>query len=604
MVDLSSLPERFSELRNSIPDGYSVSERLVDPVVLLDRENTRIVARLGGVRTVRGKRFELPAPSNRHAWVVDGKVIRPIPHDSVSLLNEIVGEHDPTDIPFSAALRMIRSKNDEIQASPSEAIMIAGKDAAEQDNAPLCIPGLNADLFPYQSRGVKWMWDTISRTGGLILADEMGLGKTLQIIALLLVEQPATLSPALILCPTSLIANWQREFEKFAPCLSVLVHRGAHRTGVVSGLQTAQVIITTYDTMVNDISLISSLDWSWVICDEAQAIKNPDSNRRKAIASIPRAKSIPVTGTPVENSLLDLWSLVDFAIPELLGDRIEFEEEYPDSIDSGKNLGRLTDPIILRRRVADVADDLPERIDIDLPLELDEKLIDHYEQVRCTTMEKYPVAGALVATLQLQLLCAHPWLRHKVGADEEDAELSPAAEMPLITPKMERAVELLGEAFRNRRKVIVFSLFNRVGELLQEAGADLPKAFWGAINGSTPQEDRQSKIDEFAEYDGPACLVLNPKAAGAGLNITAATVVIHFTPVWNPALEAQASARAYRRGQTETVTVYRLFYKETVEEVMMDRSEWKNELANETVPTSTRDTEDLKRALEITPRKK
>jgi len=253
--------------------------------------------------------------------------------------------------------------------------------------------------------------------------------------------------------------------------------------------------------------------------------------------------------------------------------------------------------------VADVANDLPERIDIDLPLELDDRLIDHYNAVRAATMEKYPVAGALVATLQLQLVCAHPWLRkdNATDLDADDAAIERSNAMPLITPKMDRTISLLREAFANGRKVIIFALFNRIGDLIREACRNFPATFWGAINGSTPQEDRQTIIDDFSAHVGPACLILNPKAAGAGLNITAATVVIHYTPVWNPATEAQASARAHRRGQTEPVTVYRLFYKDTVEEVMIDRSSWKSALANETVPVSSRDADDLKRALEISP---
>ncbi|WP_280950292.1 DEAD/DEAH box helicase [Pseudotabrizicola sediminis] len=332
-------------------------------------------------------------------------------------------------------------------------------------------------------------------------------------------------------------------------------------------------------------------------------MKNPDSNRRKAIVTIPRRRSIPMTGTPVENTLLDLWSLTDFAIPGMLGDRACFEMEFPDTVEAGQALGRLTDPIILRRRVADVAGDLPERIDIDLPLELDDRLVDHYNAVRSATMEKYPVAGALVATLQLQLVCAHPWLRQNDGPESEieNATIERANDLPLVTPKVDRTVELLREAFANGRKVIVFALFNRIGDLIREACRGFPATHWDAINGSTPQQDRQSIIDDFTAHDGPACLILNPKAAGAGLNITAATVVIHYTPVWNPALEAQASARAHRRGQTEPVTVYRLFYKDTVEEVMIDRSNWKSTLANETVPVSSRDADDLKRALEISP---
>ncbi len=444
------------------------------------------------------------------------------------------------------------------------------------------------------------MWDAIGGTGGVILADEMGLGKTIQIIALLLMDMPDPSSPALIVCPTSLIANWVREIQRFGPSLDVIVHRGTHRTGVSSGLQRSRVVITTYDTMVNDISIFSGLEWSWVICDEAQAIKNPLSNRRQAIITIPRKRSIPMTGTPVENTLLDLWSLADFAIPGLLGTQSEFEAAFPDSVEAGQRLGGLTDPIILKRRVADVAADLPERMDIDIPLELDDRLVDHYREVRDATLAKYPVAGALVATLQLQLLCAHPWLRQNADPEEE-ADIVPASSMPLITPKMDRIAALLREAFANDRKVIVFALFNRIGDLLKKVCADMPAVHWGAINGSTPQEDRQTIVDVFSGHEGPACLVLNPKAAGAGLNITAATVVIHVTPVWNPAVEAQASARAHRRGQTQPVTVYRLFYKDTVEEIMIERSAWKSDLANETVPVSTRDADDLKRALSILP---
>ena len=600
MVDYTKLPESFAKLKEAPPAGHSISERLLEPIARLEREENRIVARLGGVRMVRGERHEFLAPTNRHCWVVDGTMFRPLPRDAVQVLLQKIGDADPTDIPFSTAIRLMRSDGDGIAATPSETIMKPGKDAAELKSDTIRIAGLEAELFPYQARGVQWMWDTVSRTGGLILADEMGLGKTLQIIALLMIDPPSSRAPALIVCPTSLIANWVREIARFAPTLGVAVHRGAHRTGVVSGLQTSQVLITTYDTMVNDIAIFSSLEWSWVICDEAQAIKNPHSNRRQVIAAIPRKRAIPMTGTPVENSLVDLWSLTDFAIPGLLGSLSEFEGSFPDSLDSGQQLKRLTDPIILKRRVADVASDLPERIDVDVPLELDDRLIDHYREVRDATMEKYPVAGALVATLQLQLVCAHPWLRN-AGENEEDAAIFTAADMPLVTPKMERVVTLLREAFANGRKVIVFALFNRIGDLLKQACSHMPDTHWGAINGSTPQEDRQTIIDVFAAHEGPACLVLNPKAAGAGLNITAATVVIHFTPVWNPALEAQASARAHRRGQTDPVTVYRLFYLDTVEEVMIDRSAWKNDLANETVPVSTRDADDLKRALEIMP---
>lgn len=603
MREPETFPELFEDLRTCAPEGFTLSERVIDPVIFIGKEGTRSVARLGGTRLLRGARQIYTAPSNRHAWVVDGTTIRPLPADTTLLFTKVLGNADPDDIPYSTAIRLMRDGDALMQAMPDESFLKAGRDAAENFEGEIQIPGLDASLFPYQARGVRWMQETVSHTGGVILADEMGLGKTLQIIALLLLEPPQHSAPALVLCPTSLVANWVREIARFASGLSVLVHRGTQRAGIYRGLQKTNVVVTTYDTMVNDISLFSSFEWSWVICDEAQAIKNPDSNRRQAVVTIPRRRSIPMTGTPVENSLLDLWSLADFAISGLLGSRREFEATYPDSMESAQAVGRFTDPMILRRRVADVAGDLPERIDIDIPLELDEQLAAHYTEVRKSTLAKYPVAGALVATLQLQLVCAHPWLRRsdECNDDGEYAEVKRSNAYPLVTAKMERAVALLNEAFFNGQKVIVFAPFNRIGDLLKEAFTGFPAAFWGAINGSTAPEKRQPIIDSFSAHAGPGCLVLNPKAAGAGLNITAATVVIHFTPVWNPALEAQASARAHRRGQTQPVTIYRLFYKDTVEEVMINRSLWKSELANESVPVSSRDAVDLKRALEITP---
>ncbi|WP_435037737.1 DEAD/DEAH box helicase [Pseudomonas neuropathica] len=605
MDNIVNLPENFDDLKAKLPAGYSISERIIDPVIIIDKNDERIVSRLAGIRLQKGVKNIYVSSSCRHAWVLDGRTFRPLPLDIARLFVETLNGADPDNLSYSEAIRLLRDESSTLRAEPSERFLIAGQLAANDLPGTIVIPGLTATLFPYQARGVRWMWETINHTGGVILADEMGLGKTLQIIALLLISPPKKEAPALVACPTSLIANWVREFSRFATNLTVMVHRGPDRAGIPRELQKTNIVIATYDTIVNDISIFSSFEWSWVICDEAQAIKNPDSNRRRAMVEIPRRRVIPMTGTPVENSLLDLWSLTDFAIPGILGSRSDFEHAYSDTIESAHAIRTFTDPVILKRRVADVAGDLPERIDIDVPLELDPQLTDRYLQVRNIALAKYPVAGALVATLQLQLVCAHPWLSCIVESDitGETAQIVPKDAFPLITTKMERAVTLLKEAFYNKKKVIVFALFNQVGDLLRRALPNYPDIYWGAINGSTPPNERQAIIDDFSRHPGPGCLVLNPRAAGAGLNITAATVVIHFTPVWNPALEAQASARAHRRGQTQPVTIYRLFYKDTVEEVMIDRSSWKSELANEIIPISSRYETDLKRALEITPRK-
>lgn len=600
LEDPTSFPADYRQL--IMPSGWKLSSRVVQPEVRISKADWGFTATLAGSRTVRGEKTFWNALSPVHNWVIDGNVIRPLPHDTPDVLRAMLGGEVPSALSFPDVIRLLRLKNPDIPVDADDSVFLPARSAAGAISADPEIPGLHADLFPYQAQGVAWMLKTIQHTGGLILADEMGLGKTIQILALLLSQKPENAEPALIICPTSLIANWRQEILKFAPEFTVLIHRGSTRTGITGGLQRAQIVLSTYDTVVNDISIFSSMNWSWLICDEAQALKNPDSGRRQAIARVPRRNTIPMTGTPVETSLLDLWSLTDLAIPGLLRSRESFQTDYPDSEESARELARLTDPIVLCRKVRDVAGDLPERIDIDIPLELGSKLTNRYFEVLQETLEKYPIAGNLVATGQLQLFCAHPWLQGYGAADENDeARIVSGEGMALVTPKVERTIAILDEAFRSGKKVLLFAIFNRCGDIIQQAADKLPKAFWGAINGSTPQQDRQAIVDAFSNYQGPACLVLNPKAAGAGLNITAATVVIHFTLAWNPALEAQASARAHRRGQKEPVYVYRLFYEDTIERVMLDRSEWRRELGNEAVPVSMRDANDLKRALSLKP---
>ena len=444
------------------PVGWNLSSRIVQPEIRLSKTDTEFNASLYGSRTVRGEKRHWPALSLDHNWVADAKTIRPLPHDSPAILREMIGSVALGNTSFPDVIRLLRLEDPDIPVIADESVFLSGRNAAGELSSNTEIQGLNATLFPYQAQGVSWMVKTIEHTGGLILADEMGLGKTIQIIALLLGDNPANSEPALIICPTSLIANWRREILRFAPEITVLIHRGPHRTGTIAGLQRAQVVLSTYDTVVNDISIFAGMTWSWLICDEAQALKNPESNRRQTASLIPRKRTIPMTGTPVETSLLDLWSLVDLAIPGLLGSRENFEGEFPDSEDSAKELARLTNPVVLCRKVFDVAGDLPDRIDIDIPLELGERLTDRYYQVLQETLDQYPVAGNLVATGQLQLFCAHPWLQGGGKADEiDEAEIVSFTGVPLVTPKIERTIAILDEAFHAGKKVLLFTIFNR-----------------------------------------------------------------------------------------------------------------------------------------------
>ena len=445
---LANAPTDYKVLIKNMPDHWEASQRVIDPLIRLHREDECFRLSLAGQRTQRGRTEIWYALSPDHNWVADSNIIRPLPHDTPLLVKEIIAGKNYNNLEFADVIKLLRLDDTDIPIEADSNIFVPAKDAARNFNADFEIPGLNAKLFPYQANGVAWMLRTLRHTGGVILADEMGLGKTIQIISLLLSEKPDEQTPALIICPTSLIANWRKEILRFAPELSLLIHRGIHRTGVTRGLQRAQIVLATYETVVNDLAIFSGLTWKWLICDEAQALKNPDSNRRQHIATLSRKFTVPMTGTPVETSLLDLWSLTDLAIPHLLGDRKCFENDFPDTEVAARKLARLTDPVILRRKVRDVAGDLPDKIQIDVPLELDEQLCERYSEVLRETVRKYPVAGSLVATGQLQLFCAHPWLQGSADIDEnEDAMIVKPLDIPLVTPKVERTISILEEAF-------------------------------------------------------------------------------------------------------------------------------------------------------------
>ncbi len=585
---------------------YDFSERILNPTLTIDRRDGKYVAMLGAVIIKSGRPTFVSCPSIKHNWILDGNFIKPLPFDSPQIIenNFKVGNTNNLSYPEIIATTRNGLPGIEIIISPS----VTEKANARSENLylPQKIEGLNADLYQYQKKGVAWLNEAIETIGGAVLADEMGLGKTLQIIALLLIKKPSIVNPALIVCPTTLIANWKREIHKFSPRFTLVVHRGNDRASYYKNLQRSNIVITTYDTLVNDISLFKSIDWSFVICDEAQAVKNPNAKRRIAIGSLTRQHTIPVTGTPVENSLLDLWSLADLAIPGILGSKECFIEQYPDTEEGARALGILSDIFILKRQVKDVASDLPPRTDVDIPIELDSTAITEYERIREETIKEYGLAGQLVAVGQLAMYCAHPWLRIgqiKSQDWEDNVEVHARTEIGLMTPKMELCIQLLKEAAHSNKKVLIFSAFNCCGDLIKRAAEqnNIPIYYWDFINGSTPQEKRQLIVDYFTNIKGSAVLILNPKAAGAGLNITAATVVIHFTQNWNPALEMQASARSHRRGQELPVTVYRLFYERTVEETMIERCSWKRELGNEAIPIAARDKQDLEKAIMASP---
>ena len=351
----------------------------------------------------------------------------------------------------------------------------------------------------------------------------------------------------------------------------------------------------SYSVAVSDISVLNMINWNIVVLDEAQNIKNPESSRTQYTKQISRKKSIAVTGTPFENHITDIWSIMDFVMPGILGDIKTFNKTIPDDLSGAERIEPVLSPMMIRRLVKDVADDLPEKIVIPVPLSMSEREADIYELYR---QELNPDGNAdklnLVMLQKLRQFCTHP------GICDEILSAKPYEN----SIKYQRFCEILDEIVSGKEKVIVFTSYTKMFEIMEN---DISIRFGipvMKINGSTPVEERQPIVDEFNGIEGTALLVLNPRAAGTGLNITAANHVIHYNLEWNPALEDQSSARAYRRGQKKNVFVYRLYYENTVEQIVNERIDRKRDMAGNAVigtDGETANREDILKAVSLTP---
>lgn len=445
---------------------------------------------------------------------------------------------------------------------------------------------VRASLYPYQVEGARFLGSMADQGLGCVLADEMGLGKTLQALYLLVRESGH--GTALVVCPAALVTNWTREISKFAPQMSFTIHGGPSRRGDPGYFEDFNIIITSYDVLNRDVEMMDSFDWSVIVLDEAQAIKNPSARRSISAKRLTSRVKVAVTGTPIENSLTDLWSILEFVAPTYLGTLQDFQRTFPDEPTAALELSRRVAPLTLRRLVKDVASDLPPRIDIATPIDAGSAFAEAYEQIRSHKRE-----DRLAQLTRLRQFCAAPVGPGWLGSLDEFS-------------KYQVALEILNEAFSSGEKALIFaSYLDSLDLIASDLTSKYPSVFLRSLDGRVSAELRQRYIDEFSENTGPAVLVLNPRAAGVGLNIQAATRVIHFTPEWNPALVAQATARAYRRGQDRPVFVHYLYVADTVEEVMIDRLDAKRELQDAGLSETARDlTEDeLVQALSRTPAK-
>jgi superfamily II DNA or RNA helicase len=442
-----------------------------------------------------------------------------------------------------------------------------------------------ATLRPYQQDGLGWL-QFLRRHGlGGILADDMGLGKTVQTLAHLLIEkqQDRLHKPSLIVAPVSVLGNWQQEIRRFAPELGLLILHGAKRKESFAAIDSADIIIIGYPLLLLESEMLLEREFCFLILDEAQTIKNPQAKVSQVARALRAEHRLCLTGTPMENHLGELWSLFDFVQPGLLGERSQFQRHYRTPIENGGDtkraaaLSRRIQPFLLRRTKDAVARDLPPRIQIVEPIELDERQRDFYDGIRLgqhrrvrAAIEQQGLARShitvLDALLKLRQACCDPRL---VNPDVQ-TQLIPSAKLDWLSTTLP---ELTAEG----RRILLFSQFTSMLRLIETAVKDLSIPYF-LLTGETRQ--RTELVQQF-QAGGVPLFLISLKAGGTGLNLTAADTIIHYDPWWNPAVEAQATDRAHRIGQDKPVFVYKLIAQRTVEEKIIQLQADKHALVSQ-----------------------
>ncbi|WBB60631.1 DEAD/DEAH box helicase [Streptomyces sp. WMMC500] len=458
----------------------------------------------------------------------------------------------------------------------------------ERQTEPTAPPAaLAATLRDYQLRGLGWLRRMTSLGLGACLADDMGLGKTVTLISLHLdrQERDETAGPTLVVCPASLLGNWQREIERFAPGTPVRRFHGGGRS--LDALAGGEFVLTTYGTMRLDAERLAEAGWSLVVADEAQHVKNPFSATARALRTIPSRARVALTGTPVENNLSELWAILDWTTPGLLGPLRRFRTRYADAAESGadadaaERLARLVRPFLLRRRKSDpgIAPELPRKTETDRAVALTPEQAGLYEAVVRETLAAIAEADAmarrgLILKLMtaLKQICNHPAQYLK----EDDPRISGRS------GKLELLDELLDVILAEGGGALVFTQYVQMARLLRThlAARGVPVQL---LHGGTPVAERDELVRRFQDCppdEAPPVFLLSLKAAGTGLNLTRAGHVVHYDRWWNPAVEAQATDRAYRIGQTQPVQVHRLVAEGTIEDRIAQMLQHKQGLAD------------------------
>ena len=534
---------------------------------------------VGAAVTIRGQPEVLRELDDDH--VLSGDVWYPLDTESLEAARGWLEGRAGEDTSLAAYANVYRGLNSSVRIQ-DDVDVDELRSAAPGIETP---PSLRATLYPYQEVGYQWLSEAVEAGLGCLLADEMGLGKTVQVIALLEERCRRGLGPSLVIAPVTLIENWRRELHRFAPALRVNVHHGPSRARYGGAFGAVDVVLVSYATAALDVGVFLARGWDLLVMDEAQNVKNPDTLRAQLLRDLPRHAAVMMTGTPIENATLDLWSLADFAVPGYLGTREHFAASMAEQPEL---LARAVKPLLLRREVADVAADLPGRVDADVMVDMFDGEAEGYDELISGMQGQGNRANALALITRLRQYTAHPSLASGSTPDDPIA----------VSAKLARLTEMLAEIFAANNKVLIFSAFRAMSDLIARVVQERLYVPSWVMDGRTPAGSRQGIVDTFSEHDGPAALVLHPATGGAGLNITAANHVIHYTLEWNPAKESQATARSYRRGQELPVFVHRLLYPDTIDEVIADVLRQKRDLADEViVPSDTLGLDILVRAL-------
>jgi superfamily II DNA or RNA helicase len=453
-----------------------------------------------------------------------------------------------------------------------------------QGIAPVAPPqGLRATLRPYQQEGLNWLQFLREYELAGVLADDMGLGKTVQTLAHLLLEKASGRmdKPCLVVAPTSLMFNWRREAEQFAPELRVLVLQGAERKQHFDTLANYDLVLSTYPLLARDQEVLTRQEFHYLILDEAHIIKNPKSLATRVVHQISARHRLALTGTPMENHLGELWSLFHFLLPGLLGDEKKFRQLFRTPIEKhgdGARRALLTkriSPFLLRRTKSEVASELPPKTEIIRSCELEGSQRDLYEAIRVAMQEKVKQEIASKGMNRSQIVILDALLKLRQACCDPRLLKLPAAKKVQKSAKLDMLMEMLPEMLEEGRRILLFSQFTSMLALIEQ---ELGKLAIPYVKLTGETRDRATPVQRFQDGEVPLFLI-SLKAGGTGLNLTAADTVIHFDPWWNPAVESQATDRAYRIGQENPVFVYKLITEGTVEEKIVAMQGKKRELA-------------------------